>query len=341
MNLDKIHELVRDGYISRKGKGDLWLFNYNPRTQYEAMWTPETMMCRGLIINHKTGEVVARPFDKFFNWGEGGLYSNGWIVSVTEKLDGSLGILYRENGEEKIATRGSFDSDQALHATEILKQYTAMIPYNLTLLFEIIYPENRNVIDYQTTDDIILIGARNRFTGVYLTDRELREFAYTARFLTPRFYNFVEPEEIIAQAKLLDSSHEGWVAEMSDGTRWKFKGDQYCELHRLINGITFKKTCQAIIDDVFAGFRQRIPEEYREMVDGWAKQILYRYSDKLNDIQRVYAAMPKGSRKEFAMAAQHTPISHALFMMYDKRDLQPYILKQILEEGEDGADSSG
>ena len=41
-------------------------------------------------------------------------------VEVTDKMDGSLGILYRRpDGVCAIATRGSFASDQALEANKI------------------------------------------------------------------------------------------------------------------------------------------------------------------------------------------------------------------------------
>ena len=41
------------------------------------------------------GRIVARPFDKFFYWMANGMRASGHIVTVTEKADGSLGILYR------------------------------------------------------------------------------------------------------------------------------------------------------------------------------------------------------------------------------------------------------
>lgn len=56
------------------------------------------------------------PVPKFFNWGQGGRYTTAKIKRVFSKEDGSLGISYRN----KIATRGSFDSDRALWSTEFL-----------------------------------------------------------------------------------------------------------------------------------------------------------------------------------------------------------------------------
>lgn len=53
---------------------------------------------------------VARPFPKFFNLDEA--IANGEQLpaeafEVTEKLDGSLGILYWLDGEPRLATRGT------------------------------------------------------------------------------------------------------------------------------------------------------------------------------------------------------------------------------------------
>jgi RNA ligase len=71
------------------------ILNYTEKAQYERVWNPVTLTCRGLIVNHTTKDVVARPFRKFFNYGEpaaDGLDTSG-PVCVTDKMDGSLGIL--------------------------------------------------------------------------------------------------------------------------------------------------------------------------------------------------------------------------------------------------------
>lgn len=113
--------LVTSGFTDWKSLGDvrsveqddLILFNYTNAAQFANRWNWFERQSRGLILNRETGEVVARPFPKFFNWGETN-QPTASLVELTEKIDGSLGILYRHNGEFKIATRGSFTSDQAL-----------------------------------------------------------------------------------------------------------------------------------------------------------------------------------------------------------------------------------
>ena len=54
------------GYVTVRKQDDLLIFNYNTKAQYEGNWNFFERVSRGLIINHKTGEVVARAFDKFF-----------------------------------------------------------------------------------------------------------------------------------------------------------------------------------------------------------------------------------------------------------------------------------
>src|ERR1700744_2448922 len=50
---------------------NLTILNYTERCQYErGLWNEVTLACRGLI-HDGAGNVVARPFRKFFNYGQG------------------------------------------------------------------------------------------------------------------------------------------------------------------------------------------------------------------------------------------------------------------------------
>lgn len=69
-----------------------------------------------------------------------------------------------------IATRGSFTSEQAGHATAVLHTCYPRFepPEGLTVLFEIVYPGNRIIVDYCDTDDLVLLGAVDTATGDYV-----------------------------------------------------------------------------------------------------------------------------------------------------------------------------
>ena len=122
MNKTALEKYISEGLItSRKhNELDLWILNYTPEVQYERLWDDVTLNCRGLIVD-KDYNVVERSFPKFFNYGE---LDPSQIPDEKfhfyEKMDGSLGILYWDGFIPKIATRGSFHSDQAERASEIL-----------------------------------------------------------------------------------------------------------------------------------------------------------------------------------------------------------------------------
>ena len=79
--------------VQQHPDADLRILNYTQRTQFERVWNPVTLACRGLVVT-ADGLVVARPFAKFFNLAEHpGIALPDGAVEVTEKLDGSVGIL--------------------------------------------------------------------------------------------------------------------------------------------------------------------------------------------------------------------------------------------------------
>ena len=82
-------------------------------------------------------------------------------------MDGSLGILVPTPGGYEIATRGSFSSDQARHATKVWRERYAgtEVRPGVTYLFEIVYPGNRIVVDYGDLDDLVLLGGVEIRTG--------------------------------------------------------------------------------------------------------------------------------------------------------------------------------
>lgn len=170
---ERFDEMIRDGYVTVREHpiGELFIANYTAQTQYEYLWNEVTSICRGLIYDTK-GNVVARPFAKFLNWDDSGAPKPpvGPMIRMP-KMDGSLGILYnyvpdsvREHGVFDtgycgIATRGSFESEQAKWASQFLTdawykdrsvvgELTSLALSGYTPLFEIIYPENRIVVDY-------------------------------------------------------------------------------------------------------------------------------------------------------------------------------------------------
>jgi RNA ligase len=334
-SISDIISLVAQGFNDWSQYGDvkvveqngLYLFNYTNAAQYANRWNFFETVSRGLIVN-KT-EVVARPFDKFFNFGEFGKYPTGHLVSVTDKVDGSLGILYRDNGYI-IATRGSFTSDQALWATEYLKLWDlSELPDEYTLLFEIVYPDNKIVVDYHGAEDLVLLAVRDRFTGEYLNESDLNTFAYECGFTLPTRAVFNNTTQILEATGMM-RDQEGFVAEFSDGSRWKFKTDWYKELHKFISGISFKNTLKAYEEGKALDFLKVTPEEYQEQVEQWIEEIIDRIEQCLSEITSIYEQAPKTDRKTFAQWVMKN-YSKSAPCLFDAWDQKPDWGKNIIK----------
>ena len=146
---------VNEGWLIRQSHPTLPLsiYNYSQATQYEGKWDEVTLSCRGVITDDETGEVIVKPFSKFFNYEE---IPNEvpWLSSeyayIQDKMDGSLGILFNYRGEWIMSTRGSFTSEHAIRGLQILKRNYELGKFQKAVAYicEIIYPENRIVVNY-------------------------------------------------------------------------------------------------------------------------------------------------------------------------------------------------
>ena len=159
LDTDQIAMMVDLGLIrsERHPELPLTIYCYTDRAVFEREWTPETLNCRGLIVDDD-GRVIARPFPKFFNHNEPDADKIGMHegVFIADKIDGSLGIIYPTPSGYAVATKGAFCSDQAQYATKQLNTlYPDFVPvFGMTYLVEIVYPANRVVVDYMAIDDL-------------------------------------------------------------------------------------------------------------------------------------------------------------------------------------------
>jgi hypothetical protein len=140
MDINILNSYEKNGLIKSQKHPylDLWIWNYSVSVQYERLWDDITLQCRGIVTDNE-GNVVARPFKKFFNIEEG-KHNPTEEFEVFEKMDGSLGILFNYKDEWVFATRGSFTSDQSKRAYKLLEKYPIEnLDKKNTYLFEIIY----------------------------------------------------------------------------------------------------------------------------------------------------------------------------------------------------------
>jgi len=103
MDTQLLNELILENYVrvNKHPDRDLFIYNYTAKAQYDRVWNEITLQCRGLILD-ASGNIIARPFPKFFNLGE----MEDQVIpalpfDVFEKMDGSLGITYWQGNDVK------------------------------------------------------------------------------------------------------------------------------------------------------------------------------------------------------------------------------------------------
>jgi hypothetical protein len=334
--VDRLEELIADGMVAKTKHPDLdlWIYNYTKQAQYKSCWNDVTIACRGLILDAEYN-VIARPFPKFFNIEERSRSDIIWKrpFQLFEKLDGSLGILYPSSDGFAIATRGSFASDQAIRATQIWREnYSEVVPQDdYTYCFEIIYPQNRIVVDYGTTKDLYFLAAVHIQTGANL-------FAVEWPGPVAKRYEVdeIHPRDI-KEKMPLDDNCEGYVLYFPHANeRVKVKFDEYCRLHRIVTGVSTKtiweyksqgKSLDELIEavpDEFFDWVNKVSFSLQEDFDSiWDKNI----EDFHNILDTLWPNTPtlfqeeyaKDNRRKFADKAYDCENSPLLFNRLDRK----------------------
>lgn len=371
---EKYEAEVEKGYLSKKVQGKLILYNYTEKCTFEKKWDEITLNCRGVIYNAETKECAARPFGKFFNLGELegrpdlGIIPVGESYRVEDKLDGSMGTLYKDPEDKlyKIATRGSFESEQAKIGTEILQALFAKLTQDqrsafkaieevATPVFEIIYPENRFndgarlVCDYGTARKLVLLAVIDKKTGKEWYEFSTDEMAELLGCEKRKVYNLTL-EELSAMKKTLPVTQEGWVVVFQNGLRVKVKGDEYCKMQKILNSISPLSIWEKMMDEpnfeLSAEYLALIPEEISPEVIALQDKLLAKYKQKCIEFMDLYFKAidfafdnyPTNHKKGLGLyKQQHTAseLASGFFLQYDKRtdELMQMLWKTIRPTG--------
>lgn len=299
--MDELAWLMENKYVREveHPTEPLRLLNYTDRAQVKPeifAQVPALNHCRGLIWNTNNGEIVARPFRKFWNHSQAGAdqIALGEAVYTLDKLDGSLGIMYRQPnaGTLAIATRGSFTSEQALHATNLLQNWYRMdlsgpedprgkyhTADDLTFLFEIIYPKNRIVLDYGQMDDLFLLGAVDIDENGYVY--KPGEAAVQLRWNGPVAAGLKHRTLAEALAAKPRPNREGMVIATNGGKKMvKLKQEDYVRLHRLVTGLSERRVWEAIVaGETLEATIEPLPDEFHP----WVTEVWNRLNAQVNN----------------------------------------------------------
>lgn len=360
LNATLLKEMLAQKYVKAQSHPvlPLTILNYTNECMWDKAWNDVTKQCRGLIYDHD-GFVVARPWTKFFNYGEYDAGDQSALhqasrpahktldmvssVETTDKQDGSLGILYPTPQGHSIATRGSFTSEQAVRASFLWykKGYNEFpVPDGWTVLLEIIYPGNRIVLDYGDQDDLVLLGAVNIETGEAIGPDSFFFHPWPG----PRTTVFAEMDLPSALARAPRPNAEGVVVRYMSGPdkglMVKIKQDDYVLLHRLITGMNARTVWEHLREGTSpATICRGIPEEFWPWVEEVAAELLEAHQliaeEAYADYEFIKNKLPEGwTRKDFALMAVESEYKAYLFQLLDGKSIMDAIWKNVKPSGE-------
>jgi RNA ligase len=305
----------------------LTIWNYSQFTQYTKEWDLITLMCRGLVTDD-LGNIVARPFKKFFNIEEG-MHKATESFDVYEKMDGSLGIMFFYNNEWIFASRGSFTSDQAIMFKEIFESNhsTQYLNKDSTYMFEIIYPENRIVVDYNNFKGIVMLGEYNKTRY----ERDIAKYKDLG-FNLPKKYNNIKDHTTLKNMVLKNA--EGFVIKFSNGSRCKVKGDEYIRLHKIMTQLSTTSIWETLSSgDHMESLLSNVPDEFYDKIKSYENVLKTEYHDiftkAYNDYSRIFKELGITSDKTFALTIKDNENKSLLFSIRNNKSISNAIWKSI------------
>lgn len=295
--------------------------------------------CRGIILDEDDNwKIIARPFDKFFNYGEPRAAAIDWSSArVQEKLDGSLMILYWYDDDWHVASSGTPDAGGPVNgSSETFAElfwrvweeqgYLPPLDTECTHMFELMTKHNRVVVQHPE-NRLVLLGVRHLDGSEYTIGSRHSFPGAWERVLSYPLQNI---NEVVAASETLDPlQQEGYVVVDGNFNRVKVKSPAYVAIHHAKDGLSPKRVLDIVRKgesaEMLAHFPEwkeefdRISDKYASLVDGLQADFDWYNGETL--------------QKDFALKVKDIPCNGALFQMRAGKIQRPqdYLAKMSLD----------
>lgn len=356
----ELQKYVNDGLVDTAFHPTfpLVLFTYSRKCVADQAWDKVTTKCRGLIANLNTDEIIARPFEKFFNFGESLQKDESGELEperpdrepdyIVEKMDGFLCTMYTWEGKNYIASKGSFDSPHSRWATAWLNEHhpNLKVAPGLTAVFEGITPNLRIVVDYGGREELVLLTVIDNKTGVELVPEWL---AQNFGFHTPLRHSLRLQDAVNQTLNPSVKNIEGYVLVWNrlgqTPFRLKLKYQDYLRIHRMVTGTSPKRVFEALVNGWDAEMDTWLDESvpwFSKFISRWKTALDTRYKELETDAKSAFDEIRQSAlddaaegnlwtRKQWAERFKTRPeeLHSVLFAMLDGKDYQPFIWKRV------------
>ena len=282
-----------DYVVYEKMDGSLGILFY-----YEEELTDETRYNIWFNNNYETG------MERFFNPNDLPDFDNSYYEPTPKK-----------RGEWILATRGSFTSPQAIKGREILDRHdiSAWRKDN-TYLFEIIYPENRIVVDYKGEEKLVVLGGIHTETGEEIPDSSLFWTQDSGFEVVMTYKTWGETYDLLKEE--ISKDREGYVIRFKNGFRMKIKGDEYVRLHRILTNISNRDIWEYLKDNrPFDELLEKVPDEFNNWVKTTIQDLQNQFDIIKTDVENQFKELV--DKKEFAEKIKDNPNRSFLFKRLD------------------------
>lgn len=301
-------------------------------------YAPIVRWSRGTVLEDKTWNIVAQPFKRFYNYGEceeERVKFNWNNFTITEKVDGSLIIVYFYDGRWRFNTSGSFADGQAgfyngtwerlfllAFGTSLkLDKNTQQLPWNknYTYIFELCSPWTQ-VVQIHPEPKVVFLGAYDILNNYELTFEEVKEEANRLNIskILVSTYNMKSIDEIydfLQKKESEDPAYEGVVIRDCSNIRFKCKSNSYLRLHHMCDNGNIGNP-KYFVPFILKGERDEVVNYFPNL-----KPMLDKAEEKIREEWNKLLALWKEcrtieSQKDFALAiTKRTKFSGILFTL--------------------------
>jgi RNA ligase len=301
--------------------------------------------CRGIIFDSESGDIIRRPYHKFFNVGERQETSEENVNlevfnHILEKIDGSMLAPFRV-GEKVIWGTKMGETEVAAPVEKFVEENPRydlfarwMISMGFTPIFEWCSRKQRIVLDYPE-DSLILTAIRHMKDGHYVNFDSMNAWAADSNIPVVRSFDlqFDMKEFIKYTSDLIDT--EGFVIRFHTGHMVKSKSDWYVAIHKAKEAILFDRNIvELILDEKIDDIIAHLPAADRDRLIEFDDLIIIAIRERIHNIKDIYSSIKHAgiSRKDFAlgMAKELDSYTRAIiFGAWDGKDINELVLGTI------------
>lgn len=342
VDFDRLSQYHESGKVrhSVDPSGALHVWCYSVQTVYSRDWDDLTRLCRGLVTDGE-GNVISRPFPKFFNWGEPeapGEEITAGPFWAYDKMDGSLIVVGNRDGEAVVSTKGSFTTWHSETAREMLEGWKPV--EGSTAIFEFIHPDNRIVVDYSGASELVLLGAVANEDGCdhFTPEQYADESGWYGRLVAPHAFRLQAILQTTANPEN-GPNREGfvllWPNPEGPSPRVKIKFAQYMNLHRALSRLSNVAVWEALSTGTLEPLLEAVPDEMFNQVRECADELNLAFNKCLaaTDVYVAHAQSNFITRKDKAeWILANAPNPALVFKLLDNKNADEAIWREIKPE---------